>query len=308
MRRKRPKAAKVSGLSSRTFDAINTALLIVIALVTLYPLYFTVIASVSDPYAVVKGQVVFWFKEFTLEPYANVFANKEIWTGYANSIINTGIVVVYSLCITIPAAFVMSRKGLWGKKFFTGFFLLVMYFSGGMVPYYLLIKNLHLMNTRLALILPAGFSVYNMIIARTSIQVNLPEELCDAARIDGCSIFGIFFRIVLPLSKAIIAVIALYVAVGSWSSWFDAMLFIKDKKLYPLQYVLRGILIQNQELKVMSTGSINGELAQAMMRRRYMAEGMKYSLIFISSLPMLAAYPFVQKYFVKGAMIGAVKE
>lgn len=298
----------VSRLSNRTFDIINITLLSIITLVILYPIYFTVIASVSDPYAVVKGKVIFWFKDFTLDPYKNVFANKEIWTGYANSIANTMIVVVYSLCITISAAFTLSRKDLRGKKFLTAFFILVMYFGGGMVPYYLLIKNLHLMNTRWALILPAGFSVYNMIIAKASIQTNLPEELFDAAKIDGCSIFGIYFKIVLPLSKAIIAVIALYVAVASWSSWFDAMLFINDKKLYPLQYVLRGILIQNQELKIMDTGSLNGEMIQSMMKRKYMAEGMKYSVIFISSLPMLIAYPFVQKYFTKGVMIGSVKE
>ena len=302
------KYQKKDFLSNRMFDFVNITLLLIITLVTLYPLYFTVIASLSDPYAVSKGAVVTWVKDFTLDPYKNVFSNREIWTGYKNSIINTVILVIYSLCITIPAAFVMSRRELKGKNLFAIFFIFTMYFSGGMIPSYLLVRNLNLINSRWALIFPVGFSVYNLIIARTSIQTNLPEELLDAARIDGCSIFRIFFKIVVPLSKAIIAVIALYVAVASWGAWFDAMLYITDKELYPLQYVLRGILIQNQELKVMETGSVNAEIAQSILRRKYMAEGMKYSLIFISSLPMLIAYPFVQKYFVKGAMIGAVKE
>lgn len=302
------KKKRKTSLVNRVFDVTDTAILIIFTLIVLYPLYFTVIASVSDPYAVAKGEVVLWIKDFTLEPYKNVFANEEIWTGYKNSIINTVILVLYSLCLTIPAAFVLSRRDLKGKTVLTNFFIIIMYFNGGMIPLYLVVKSLGLLDSRWALILPAGFSTYNMIIAKSTIQNSIPEDMYDAARIDGCSIFRVFFNIVLPLSKPIIAVIALYVAVASWGSWFDAMLYITDKELYPLQYVLRGILIQNQELKIIKTGSMNGELIESMMRRQYMAEGMKYSLIFISSLPMLIAYPFVQKYFVKGTMIGAVKE
>ncbi len=295
-------------LFNRTFDIMVAVILIIFTLIVLYPLYFTVIASVSEPYAVAKGQVVLWIKNLTLEPYKNVFANKEIWVGYRNSIVNTCILVVYSLALTIPAAFVLSRKNLKGRRILTNFFIIIMYFNGGMIPLYLLVKQLNLLDTRWALILPVGFATYNMIIAKTTIQNTIPEELYEAARIDGCSVFRVFFNIVIPLSKPIIAVIALYVAVASWSSWFDAMLYISDKDLYPLQYVLRGILIQNQELKIVNIGGMDGQLVESMMRRQYMAEGMKYSLIFISSLPMLIAYPFVQKYFVKGTMIGAVKE
>ena len=287
---------------------MNIFLLTVITLVILYPLYFTVIASISDPHAVQRGEVILWFKKFTLDPYKNVFANKEIWTGYKNSIINTVIVVLFSLSLTMPAAFVLSRRDLKGKKFLTNYFIFTMYFAGGMIPSYLLVKNLGLMNTRWALILPAGFSVYNMIIARTSMQSTLSEELFEAAKIDGCSIFGMFFRIALPLSKAIIAVIALYVAVAHWGSWFNAMLYIQDKDLYPLQYVLRGILIQNQQMDIIDTSGMDGELITSQLMRAYMAQGMKYSLIFISAAPMLAAYPFVQKHFVKGVMVGAVKQ
>ena len=295
-------------MSDKAFDIINLVLLLMITLVILYPLYFTVIASLSDPYAVVRGEVLLWIKDFTIEPYKNVFANEEIWTGYFNSIVNTVLAVLYNLVLTIPAAFVMSRRNLRGVNLFMGFFVFTMYFSGGMIPSYLLVKDLGLMNTRWALILPIGFSVYNMIIARTFFQSNLSEELFEAARIDGCSVFGTFFKIVLPLSGAIIAVIALYVAVGHWNSWFSALLYITDKKLYPLQYILRSILIQNQEMNIINTqGMQNADMIQYFVRRKYMAEGMKYSLIFISSLPMLIAYPFVQKYFVKGVMIGAIK-
>ena len=295
-------------MSDKTFDIINLVLLLAITLVVLYPLYFTVIASFSDPYAVVRGEVLLFIKDFTIEPYKNVFVNDEIWIGYFNSIVNTAVSVIYNLALTIPAAFVLSRKTLKGRNIFMGFFVFTMYFGGGMIPGYLLVKNLGLMNTRWALIIPAGFSVYNMIIARTFFQSTFSEELFEAAKIDGCSVFGIFFKIVLPLSGAIIAVIALYVAVGHWNSWFGALLYITKKELYPLQYILRSILIQNQEMNVISTeGMQNAEMIQYFMRRRYMAEGMKYSLIFISSLPMLIAYPFVQKYFVKGVMIGAIK-
>ena len=295
-------------MSDKAFDIINLVLLLMITLVILYPLYFTVIASLSDPYAVVRGEVLLWIKDFTIEPYKNVFANEEIWIGYFNSIVNTVLAVLYNLVLTIPAAFVMSRRNLRGVNLFMGFFVFTMYFSGGMIPSYLLVKDLGLMNTRWALILPIGFSVYNMIIARTFFQSNLSEELFEAARIDGCSVFGTFFKIVLPLSGAIIAVIALYVAVGHWNSWFSALLYITDKKLYPLQYILRSILIQNQEMNIINTqGMQNADMIQYFVRRKYMAEGMKYSLIFISSLPMLIAYPFVQKYFVKGVMIGAIK-
>ena len=295
-------------MSDKVFDTINLILLIMITLIVLYPLYFTVIASFSDPHAVAKGEVVFFIKDFTIEPYKNVFINDEIWVGYANSIFNTVCSVILNLAITIPAAYVLSRDEIKLKGAFMGFFVFTMYFSGGLIPSYLLVKNLGLVDTRWALIIPAGFSVYNMIIARTFFKANMAQEIYEAARIDGSSEFGIFFRLVLPLSGAIIAVIALYVAVGHWNSWFSALLYITNKKLYPLQYVLRSILILNQEMNLINVeGMESGDAIAALMRRKYMAEGMKYSIIFISSLPMLVAYPFVQKYFVKGVMIGAIK-
>ncbi|MBE6884119.1 MAG: carbohydrate ABC transporter permease [Ruminococcaceae bacterium] len=294
--------------SDKVFDTVNLILLVIITIVTLYPLYFTVIASFSDPYEVAKGNVIFWLKGFTIEPYTNVFINDDIWIGYRNTIFTTVITVIYNLVLTIPAAYVMSRKGLKGKGILMAYFVFTMYFGGGLIPSYLLIKQLGLMNSLGALIIPAGFSVYNMIIARTFFQSNMPDELYEAAKIDGSSEFGIFFKIALPLSGAIIAVISLYVAVAAWNSWFNVLLYITDKNLYTLQYVLRSILIQNQTLNIINTETMeNTEAVQALMRRKYMAEGMKYSVIFIANLPMLIAYPFVQKHFVKGVMIGALK-
>ena len=293
--------------SDKLFDTVNIILLCFVGLIILYPLYFTVIASVSNPYPVMRGEVLLYPKEFTLEPYKNVFINDDIWMGYYNTIVNTVMVTAYNLVLTIPAAYVLARRGLKGRNIFMFIFVFTMYFSGGMIPGYLLVKQLGLINTRWALIIPAGMSVYNMIIARTFFQSNLSEELYEAARIDGCNEYGIFFRIALPLSGAIIAVVALYVAVGSWNSYFSALLYVSDRKLYPLQFVLRNILITNQQMKLINTGSLSSKQIESMYRKKIMAESMKYSIIFISSLPMLIAYPFVQKYFVKGVMIGALK-
>lgn len=298
---------KRKNMFDKVFDSVNIILLLIITLITIYPLYFTVIASFSDPYAVAGGKVILWPIKMTLEPYINVLKNDDIWIGYRNSIINTTVVVLYSLALTLPAAYALSKKVLRGRNVIMAYFVFTMYFSGGMIPFYLLIKNMGLMNNRLALILPAGFSVYNMIIARAFFQSTIPEELYDSAKIDGCDEYRTFFQIVMPLSKAIIAVVALYVAVSHWNSWFRVLLFIDKKALYPLQYVLRYTLILNQQLTIVEYENMNIEELENLLRRQYMSEGMKYSIIFISALPMLIAYPFVQKYFVKGVMIGSIK-
>ena len=293
--------------SGRTFDVINIGLLALVMVIVLYPLYFTVIASFSDPYALMRGEVIFLPAGFTLEAYANVFKNSEIWMGYLNTVFYAGIGTVYALIITIPTSYVMARKQLRGRNFWMAYFMFTMYFSGGMVPGYILIKNLGLINTRWALIFPAGMSIYNMIIGRTFYQSNIPDELYEAARIDGANEYRIFFNIALPLSNSIIAVIALYILVGHWNSYFPALLYLTDDKLYPLQLILRNILLFNQQFSIVETSSMSSAQLEAILRRQMMAETMKYALIFISSLPVLVAYPFVQKHFVKGVMIGAVK-
>lgn len=291
----------------RVFDMFNLFIMLLIVVIMLYPLYYTVIVSFSDPYKFLRGEIFFYIKGFTLDSYKYMVSEKSIWTGYYNSIINTAIGTVYALAITIPCAYAMSRKGIKLKGAIMGYFVFTMYFGGGMIPAYILVRQLELVNTRWALIIPAGMSVYNMIIARTFYQSNIPDELYEAAKIDGASEFKIFGKIVLPLSGAIIAVIALYVAVGHWNSYFSALIYISDKNLYPLQMVLRAILIQSQQLQNIDPNSVTPDELVEMMRKQMLAVTMKYALIIIASLPMLIIYPFVQKHFVKGVMIGALK-
>lgn len=288
------------------FDIINVTLCLIIVLITLYPLYFTVIASISDPWELMGGNVILLPKGFTLEPYTNVFKNKEIWIGYGNSILYAGVGTIYALALTIPTAFVMSRN-IKGKNFFMAYFMFTMYFGGGLIPTYVLIKNLGMLDTRAVMIIPAGMSVYNMIIVRTFYKSSIPDELFEAAKIDGANDFRVFFQIALPLSGSVIAVIALYCAVGHWNSYMSALIYLNDSDKYPLQLILRNILLENQTLKNIDMKSMDSLQMEAMMRRSMMAESMKYALIFISSLPVLIAYPFVQKHFVKGVMIGALK-
>ncbi len=291
------------------FDTVNTVLLVIIVLIMLYPMYFTVIASFSDPNQVQTGKAFLLIKGFNIDAYYNVFKNKNIWTGYLNSIYYTILGTLAGLSGTVTCAYAMSRKYLRGRKVLMVFFMITMYFGGGLIPSYLVNQTLHLVNTRTLMIIGGFFSVYNMIIVRTFYQTNFPDEIYEAAKIDGCRELGIFFRMALPLSGAIIAVIALYNAVGQWNSYFGALIYLSDQKKWPLQLILRNILIQNQGMGIdmdrLKSASAD-ELAM-MLKKQQLAETMKYSLIFISSLPMLIAYPFVQKYFVKGVMIGSIK-
>lgn len=290
----------------KVFDAVNGALMILLMLLIIYPLYFTVIASFSDPYELMRGNILFLPRGITWEAYQNVMKNDKIWMGYANTILYASTGTIYALAITIPTAYALSRQTLRGRGVFIGYFMFTMYFSGGMIPGYVLMKHLHLLNTRWAMVIPAGMSVYNMIIANSFFKSSIPKELYEAARIDGANEYRIFFQVALPLSGAIIAVIALYTMVGHWNSYFSALLYLTNEARYPLQLVLRNILLENQQLKIMDN-SLDTKQLEAIQRRAMMAETMKYSLIFISSLPVLIAYPFVQKHFVKGVMIGAVK-
>lgn len=293
--------------TDKIFLVVAYTILLTLAFCCLYPLYFTVIASVSDAYNVYRGEVFLLPKGFTVEAYTLVFQNKEIWTGYANTIYYTVMGTALNLLLTIPTAYALSRKRMLGRTFLMYIFLFTMYFSGGMIPTYLLYKNLDLINTRWVLILHGGISVYNVIVTRTYFQNNIPEDLFEAARIDGSNEFGIFFRIVLQLSGPILAVIALYYAVSHWSSYFSAMIYTSDVAIQPLQVVLRRILILNQSAFVDAVESGDPELIANAEKRQHMALTMKYSLVFIASAPMLIAYPFVQKYFEKGLMAGAVK-
>jgi len=295
-------------LEDKIFTAIVYAFIIFALFVCIYPLYYTIIASFSAPYAVYGGKVVWWIKEFTTKAYEMVIENEEIWRGYANSIYYTAFGTAFCLFLTIPAAYALSKKRMLGRSFLMGLFLFTMYFGGGMVPNYILIKNLGLLNTRLLMIINGGLSVYNLIVTRTFFQNNIPDELYEAARIDGSSELSIFTRIALPLSKPIIAVMALYYGVGRWSSYFSAMIYLNEEELQPLQVVLRRILILSQQAyDAMLESDVATEVLQEAAYRAQMALTMKYAVVFIASAPMLIAYPFVQKYFVKGVMIGSLK-
>lgn len=290
------------------FDVINAAILIFVTLLCLYPLYFTVIASFSDYVPVATGKVNLWPIGFQTTAYAAVFENKEIWRGYLNTILYTVFGTAFNLVLTIPTAYVMSKKQMFGHTLITWFFLITMYFSGGMAATYLLYKDLGLINNPLVMVVTGGLSVYNMIVTRTYFSNSIPDSLYEAGRIDGSSEFGLFFRIALPLSGPILAVIALYYAVGHWNSYWNAMMYLSDKSYHPLALILRRILILNESaLSDDQLGMLDPATIADMSRRANMAVVMKYSLVLISSAPMLIAYPFVQKYFVKGMMIGSVK-
>ncbi len=292
----------------RTFDLINTALLILVSFVMLYPLYFTLIASVSEPYLVAKGFVTVYPRGFTLEAYQNIFINKEIWSGYRNTAFYTFTGTAWNLLLTVPAAYVMSKKNLPGRSFFSWFFLIPMYFGGGLIPTYLLVKDLGLLNKIWTLVILGGLSIYDMIVTRVYFQTSIPEELYESARIDGASDFRMFLQIALPLAKPIVAVMALFYGVGRWNDFFTALVYVTNKSLAPLQLVLRRILILNENMEQrIAQGSLSAQDIADTLRRAYMAESMKYAVIFIASAPLLIAYPFVQKYFVKGVLIGSLK-
>ena len=282
------------------FYAINAFLLGVVALIVLYPLYFIIIASISDPDAVLAGKVVLYPVDITLSGFQKIIERTDVWTGYLNTIIYTVITVVLSLVVTIPAGWALSRKTLPGKKFWMIYFIIPMFFGGGLIPFYNVMSSLKLVNTIWAIILPAILSVWNLFMTKTFFESSVPGGLIEAAKIDGAGQFRTFFLIVLPLAKAIMAVMALYYAVGQWNSYFNAMIFLQDEKLYPLQLVLKEILIASE--------STVGGSGETILEQYRLANQLKYASVIVSSLPVLMLYPFVQKYFAQGAMIGSLKE
>lgn len=282
------------------FNIMVYGLSIIILLIVLYPLYFVIIASFSDPYAVSNGQVWLIPKRFTFDGYKEILRHSDIWIGYGNTIMYTLVGTFIGLVVNIFAAYSLSRKDLPGRKFFMLMFVFTMFFNGGLIPTFLTIKQFNLYNTFTVMVLPFSVNVFNIIVARTFFQSSIPDELWDAAQIDGCGNLGYFFKIVLPLSKAIIAVLGLWTAVGMWNSYFNALIYLKDSSLYPLQLILRNILIVNTMQGSMGTG----EAAQVQLR---LANMMRYSVIIVSTIPIMCVYPFIQKHFNKGVMIGAVK-
>ena len=286
----------------RAFYTVTFIILLALLIVILYPLWFVLMASFSDATYVNNGTILLYPKGFNLLGYERTFANSRIWSGYANTILYTaGGTAIGTFC-TVVAGYVLSRNDLPGTSFIMKAFVFTMYFQGGTIPFYILINNLHLMNTRFLMIIVSCISVYNIILVRSFCASSLPRDLWEAAAIDGCSNVRYVFQMVFPLSKAIVAVIALYIAVGYWNSYFWAMIFIQDSDKLPLQNVLREILlIANQNTRDTGTDPM------AAQRLQQMASVIKYSAIVVSTVPIICVYPFIQKYFVQGVMIGSIK-
>lgn len=273
--------------------------LVLITISVMYPLVYIVSSSISSPYAVISGKVWLFPVDISFDGYRAVFNNSQVLVGYGNSLYYALAGAFVSVAVTIMMAYPLSRKSFYGRNFFTFLLTFTMLFSGGLIPTYLVIKELHLLDTRWALIIPGAISAYSVIIARTFFQSTIPDELVDASELDGCSDLGFLIRIVLPLSKPIIAVLALFTAVGQWNAYFDALIYLKSSDLYPLQLVLRNILLLNTENNTANLDEL--------LKKQGIADLMKYSLIVVSSLPVMIAYPLVQRYFVKGVMIGSLK-
>lgn len=283
------------------FTIFNNTFLFLILLAVLYPLIYVVSASFSDPVAVSSGQVWLWPVNFTTKAYVKIFEYSRIWTGYANSIFYATVGTLVNVTMTVLAAYPLSRKDLFGRNSLLFLFVFSMMFSGGLIPLYITVNQLGLYNTRWALIIPQALSVWNMIIAITFFRTSLPPELLEAAQLDGCSDIQYLVRIVLPLSTPIIAVMCLFYAVGHWNQYFNALIFLANKELFPLQLILREILVANTvDLNLL-------EDAKTMAAKAGMRDLLKFALIVVASGPVLMIYPFVQKYFVKGLMIGAIK-
>ncbi|WP_413467459.1 carbohydrate ABC transporter permease [Metabacillus niabensis] len=285
----------------KIFDLINIFLVAIMVLLVVYPLYFIVIASISNPNMIYEGKVWLLPKDITFEGYQRIFSDSKIWLGYKNSIIYTFVGTLVNVSCTLMAAYALSRRDLYGRNLIMFLFLFTMFFSGGLIPTYLVVKNLGLLNTMWALILPKAVAVWNVIVARTFFQTSIPNELLEAAKIDGCSDAKFFWKIVLPLSKPIVAVMVLFYAVGHWNSYFDALIYLNNEDLYPLQLILRNILIQNEASTQMMSD------IDSLAAKQRVSELIKYGVIIVASIPLLVLYPFVQKYFVKGVMIGGIK-
>lgn len=297
MKKRRAKRIKAG---DRAFDVINTLLLVFVFLIIFYPLYYILIASFSDPDMVLTGKIFLLPKGFQLESYQKVFENSEVMNGYLHTILYAVVGTCINLVVTLSAGYALSRTDLRGKKALTLFFVFTMFFSGGTVPTYMLVRNLKLLNTFWAMVLPNAMSVWNLILCRNFFEGNIPKELLEVSQIDGCRNYYFFLKIVLPLSKALIAVMVLFYAVGHWNSYMQPLMYLSDRDKYPLQLVLKNILISSQP-----DASLAGMTDRAEMYKQ--TEMLKYALVVVTSVPMIVLYPFVQKYFVQGVMVGSVK-
>lgn len=296
------KAVKIKNTSTsdRIFGAVVILLSIAIFIIVAYPLWFVVIASISNSNLVNLGKVTFWPKDIRLYGYQQIMEDTRIWKGYLNTIIYVVGGTALNMAVTMPAAYALSRPDFKARGKVMFYFVFTMFFSGGLVPLYMTISSLNLISTRTILIIIVAVNTYNLIIARTFIENSIPNDLYEAAVLDGCSHFTYFWKVVLPLSKAVISVLILYYAVFHWNDYFNALMFNSNANYEPLQSVLRRILLLNEAFAG-GSGGVQGGYAQSS------ADQIKYAVIIVSTLPILCVYPFIQKYFEKGVMIGAVK-
>ncbi|MBB6670659.1 carbohydrate ABC transporter permease [Cohnella nanjingensis] len=286
------------------YDTVNVAFLALLLIIVLYPLYFVVIASFSDPSAVGTGKVILFPKGFNFNGYDLIFKYDQLWVGYRNTVIYTIGGTALSVSLTLMTAYAFSRKDMAGRGFIVTLFIIPMFIHGGLIPTYLLVREMHMIDNPLIVMILGCVSMWNIIITRTFFQTTIPQELFEAAKIDGCGNIGYFTKVVLPLSKAIIAVLVVFSAVGQWNSFFNALIYLNDRNLIPLQLVLREILTsQTQMMQQLELGIGDQDMAE----KTFLAESVKYGIIIVSSLPVLCIYPFAQKYFVKGVMIGSLK-
>ena len=287
-------------LGDKLFYAVCYLITALFMLAVLYPLVYILSASFSSAEAITSGRMWLYPVDFSLVGYKYILKYDAIWLGYRNTLFYTFAGTLINVVMTMTCAYGLSRRGMRGRRFFTMIFTFTMIFSGGMIPNYLLMKNLKILNTVWCMLLPGAISAYNLIVAKTFIENSIPGDLLEAARIDGCSDVRFFFSIVLPLSKAILAVLLLMYAAAHWNAYFNAFLYLTDKKLYPLQIFLRQILVQSN----MSADMLDPE---AMAQMQTLQQILKYAVIVVSTAPMLCLYPFVQKYFRQGVMIGSIK-
>lgn len=284
----------------RLFDITIYILLAIITLLVLYPLIFVVSASFSNPMHVIAGDMWLWPKEITLDAYEKVFKNEGIMQGFMNTIKYTVVGTIINVIMTTLAAYPLSRKDFAGRNIIMAFIVFTMFFSGGLIPTYILIRDLGMLDTFWVMVIPNAVAVWNIIIMRTFFQ-SIPMELQEAAKIDGCSDIKLLLKIILPLSMPVIAVMVLFYAVGHWNSYFHALIYLQDQDKFPLQLVLRQILIQGQ------AGDMVEGTSESLLQQKLSVEGLKYAVLIVANLPMLLLYPFLQRYFVKGVMIGSIK-
>jgi putative aldouronate transport system permease protein len=289
-----------SSFGDRIFDTVNIIIMIFICIGIAYPLYFVLVASFTDPNIVNQGRVLLYPVQLFLGGYQRILAYPPLWRSYWNTIVYTLAGTAVSIAVTLPCAYALSRRDMAGRRILMFIFTFTMFFSGGIIPLYLVIQKLHIYNTIWAMVLPGAVSVYNLIVCRTYFDSNIPRELLEASRLDGCTDFGFFFRIVLPLSSTIIAVMILFYATGIWNQFMNALMFLADQKNMPLQVIMRNLILINQ------ANMITTDASEIIMRQK-LAEQLKYAVIVVSAFPLLLAYPFLQKYFAKGVMIGSVK-